>query len=72
MEELARMLGIKEEEMRNALGVIADTEPNLEISDNISNFLDGTEALSNLSFNRIMLLKDKIITLVENYFRKSY
>lgn len=72
MEELARMLGIKEEEARNALGVIADTEPNLEISDNISNFLDGTEALSNLAFNQIMLLKDKIITLVENYFRKSY
>lgn len=69
MEELSKMLGISEEEAKNALGVIADTEPDLEISDNISKFLDGVEALSNASFNRIMLLKDRIVTLVEDYFR---
>ena len=69
MEEIARMLGISEYEAKEALGIIADTDPDLEISDNITGFLEGTQQLTNRTFNHIMSLKDRILEVVQNYFR---
>ena len=42
MEEIARILGISEYEAKEALGVIADTDTDLEISDNIKGNIEGT------------------------------
>lgn len=66
-----QMLGLNEYEFRAVLEMLADTEPHLEISENIINYLDGREQLSNATFNTIMKQKDNIIKFVQNFVRED-
>lgn len=63
--------GLSESELREVLYMLAETEPHLEISNNILNYLDGKEPISNATFNTIMQQKDAILKYVENFLREN-
>lgn len=66
---ISEMFDMSEDEFKQVLGMLADTVPDLEIIDNIENYLDGRDRLSNTTFNFLEKNKDRLLEWVEKYIR---
>lgn len=66
---ISNMFDMSEDEFKQVLGMLADTVPDLEIVDNIENYLDGRDRLSNNTFNFLQKNKDRLLEWVEKYIR---
>lgn len=66
---ISDMFEMREDEFKQVLGMLADTVPDLEIVDNIENYLDGRDRLSNNTFNFLQKNKDRLLEWVKKYIR---
>lgn len=60
-----------DEEFRQVLGMLADTEPDLVVVENIEGYLDNRERLSDDTLKYLANRKDLLSEYVEKFLRNS-